>query len=301
MTLDGKPTVLVVDDEEFNRDILHEYLTEAGYAVLSAQDAMGALRLVEAHPELSLVVLDRMMPGMDGIEVLKRLKADPRTVELPVVLQTAATFNDLVVEGIQAGAFYYLTKPYQKSLLLAVVTAAIADHEGRLAMREALARQGQVTRLMDRARFRFRTTDEARDVANFLAAASTTPEPLAFGLNEILLNAVEHGNLGVTYAEKTELVIDGTWTSEIQRRLALDENIRKRVVVEMEATAEDLIFTVRDEGKGFDWSGYLELAPERATDPHGRGIALSGLTSFTSIVYRGCGNEVVCTAPRLAR
>ena len=124
------------------------------------------------------------------------------------------------------------------------------------------------------------------------------PDQVAFGLNELLLNAVEHGNLEITYSQKTELVLAGTWVSEIERRLELVEYRNRQVVVEVETAGDQVVFTIKDEGHGFAWEPYRELAAERAKDPHGRGIALSALMAFSSLTYRGCGNEVVCTAPR---
>ena len=65
-------------------------------------------------------------------------------------------------------------------------------------------------------------------------------------------------------------------------------------MVEFMRNPGELRFTVRDQGKGFDWQQYLEMSPERAFDTHGRGIAMSKLLSFDRLEYRGCGNEVEC-------
>jgi CheY-like chemotaxis protein len=291
----SKHTILIVDDEDFNRDILTEYLEEAGYRVLAAENALRAMYLIAAHREIELVLLDRMMPGMDGIEVLKRMKADPQTREVPVIMQTAAASTSQIIEGIEAGAFYYLTKPYHKSLLLSLTEAARADHRKRLATRAVLEQQIQVMGRLERARFSFRTLDEAWNLAHFLAGPGAYPEPLAFGLNELMVNAVEHGNLEITYEQKGELLLHGCWSDEVERRLGLPEYRHRRAVIEVESTTEGQTFTVRDQGKGFAWQDYLELAPERATHPHGRGIALSTRLSFSSLVYQGVGNVVVCT------
>ena len=145
-------------------------------------------------------------------------------------------------------------------------------------------------------RFTFRSPNEGRDLAATLSQSCAMPEQVAFGLNELLLNAVEHGNLEISYAEKTKLVIAGTWAAEVQRRLELAEYRARRVVVDVDAVGDQVVFTIKDEGPGFAWEGYLELAAERATDPHGRGIALSMLMAFSSVTYQGRGNEVVCTA-----
>ena len=151
---------------------------------------------------------------------------------------------------------------------------------------------------MTRGRFTFRTPDEGRNLVHSLSPACAMPEQVAFGLNELLLNAVEHGNLEITYSQKTALVLAGTWASEIERRLDLVEYRDRQVVVDVEAVGGEVAFTIKDEGHGFAWEPYLELAAARAADPHGRGIALSALMAFSSLTYRGCGNEVVCTAPQ---
>jgi len=111
----------------------------------------------------------------------------------------------------------------------------------------------------------------------------------------LLLNAVEHGNLGITYAEKTKLVLEGRLFEEIERRLAQAENQDKWAYLSFEAGKDALRVRIKDQGNGFDWRPYLEISPERATHPHGRGIATSRLMSFSAVDYVGCGNEVLCT------
>ncbi len=117
---------------------------------------------------------------------------------------------------------------------------------------------------------------------------------MVFGLNELLINAVEHGNLGITYNEKTKLVLGGTWMQEVERRLEAPEYKDKNARLSFKAAKDAIAVIIKDEGGGFDWSRYVELSPDRATDPHGRGIAASRLMSFDSIEYLGTGNEVVC-------
>jgi hypothetical protein len=107
-----------------------------------------------------------------------------------------------------------------------------------------------------------------------------------------MLNAVEHGNLGIGYQEKGQLMLDGALDQEIERRLALPEYAARQVRVDFERTPTGVSYVVRDEGGGFDPTRFLTLEPERATDWHGRGIALARMTSFDHVEYRGCGNEV---------
>lgn len=291
-------TALIVDDEEFNRDILIEFLEEAGYRVIGAANGQQALDQLAAHPETDLIILDRMMPDLDGLEVLKRIKADPQRRDLPVIMQTAAAASQQILEGIRAGAFYYLTKPYQKELLLTIVATACTDLTRMREIQQIVVGQGRILALMDQARFRFRTLEEAKGLAHLVAECCPAPERAVYGLSELMINAVEHGNLGITYAEKSALVRSGAWQQEVVRRLDLPENRGRFAILEFEARVDDLLIVIRDQGAGFDWCDYLEISPRRAGDPNGRGVAMARAISFTSLAYSGSGNRVTCTIAR---
>jgi anti-sigma regulatory factor (Ser/Thr protein kinase) len=113
------------------------------------------------------------------------------------------------------------------------------------------------------------------------------------GISEIFLNAIEHGNLGITYDDKTELLDSGTWAQEVERRLALPENAHKEVVVRVTRTADHLTVLVRDCGPGFDFSKYLHFDETRVFHNHGRGIAI--VSSDLKLEFLGNGNTVRIT------
>jgi anti-sigma regulatory factor (Ser/Thr protein kinase) len=126
-----------------------------------------------------------------------------------------------------------------------------------------------------------------------LAGACPDPERVVIGLTELLLNAIEHGNLGITYDEKTRLNTRESWQAEIKARLALPENRNKCVDFRFERLPTEIRFTIRDEGKGFDWRRFIQIDPRRAFDTHGRGIVMARSFSFSSVDYNELGNEVV--------
>ena len=132
-------------------------------------------------------------------------------------------------------------------------------------------------------------------LADFFAHACPQPDKVILGLRELLINAVEHGNLGISYAEKGSLIDEDLIQQEIARRMALEVNRQKRVEVVFERSPSALVFTITDQGQGFDWERYLDFDPERVFDPNGRGIAMARTTSFDSIEYQGNGNTVVAT------
>jgi serine phosphatase RsbU (regulator of sigma subunit) len=119
-----KARVLVVDDEPFNVDYLQQELEDAGYEVITAEDGQQALRQVaESSPRL--VLLDIMMPRMDGFEVLKLLKSDPQTADIPVIIISAANSLDNVAHGIELGAEDYLPKPFEPVILHARISSCL--------------------------------------------------------------------------------------------------------------------------------------------------------------------------------
>lgn len=287
------PTVLIVDDEPFNVDIIFEYLDEGGYNLESAGDGLEAWTMLEADPgHFDVIVLDRMMPNMDGMEVLRRIKGHPVLKNRPVIMQTALAAREEILEGMQAGAYYYLTKPFDEEMLLSVIATAVED---RLRYKEVIEQSNIADRticLMTEGHFQFKTLDSARDLARVLSNACPEPERVVIGLLELLLNAVEHGNLGITYDEKSRLREGDEWEDEIDRRLADPANKDKSVGVSFRSEAEGVRLVIRDQGDGFDWKSYLDMDPSRVFDSHGRGIAMSRMLSFDRIEYHGCGNEV---------
>ncbi len=293
-----KTKVLAIDDEKFNLDLLHAALKSAGFDVICAEDGeMGLARLKE-FPDIGVIVLDRMMPRMDGMQMMKALKSNALYKHIPVIMQTAASENRQVMEGIQAGVYYYLTKPYNKELLVGIVRRALQDAIAHKELREGLYAQKQMIGLIESAHFRFRTLGEVSILANYVAHCCPHADNIIYGLNELMINAVEHGNLGITYAEKMELVLEDRWHAEVERRLALPENLNKFALLTLETDSKDIIITIKDRGKGFDWTPFMDFDPLRmASDPHGRGIAIAKATSFPNIQFKSHGTEVVCRLP----
>lgn len=287
--------ILVVDDEPLNLEIIGEYLEDPAYVLDLVENASQAWQHLDSRDPYDLAILDRMMPGMNGIELLRKMKADGRFRAIPVIMQTAASAPEEVREGIEAGAYYYLPKPYEPEILTAIVRAALADiREREEAARHASAHV-KAMELIDLALFRFHRIEEVGPLIEVLASLCPSPELAASGLTELLVNAVEHGNLGISYDEKKQLRLADVWEAEVTRRLDLPEYRERCVRVRVQRHFDHLEFTVADEGAGFDWQRFLDLAPDRAGDPNGRGIAMARMLSFSSLEYRGNGNTVVAT------
>ena len=119
-----KQKILVVDDEEDILELLKFNLSREGYQVLCAVSGEQALRLVRSeNPDL--IMLDLMLPGIDGLEVTKRLKNDPDTKNLPIVMLTAKGEEADIVTGLELGADDYITKPFSPRILIARIRAVL--------------------------------------------------------------------------------------------------------------------------------------------------------------------------------
>ena len=136
--------VLIVDDVPDNLAVLHDALDEAGYTVLVATDGASALqRAAQADPDI--VLLDAVMPGMDGFEVARRLKAGPETAHIPIVFMTGLTDTEHVLAAFEAGGVDYVTKPIRPPEVLARMAAHMLAARHARQARNALDAYGHAT------------------------------------------------------------------------------------------------------------------------------------------------------------
>jgi two-component system, sensor histidine kinase and response regulator len=131
-------SVLIVDDVLENIQVVTGHLRGEGYDLLFATDGPSALETLESGG-VDLVLLDLMMPGMDGFEVCRRLKANPRTREVPVIFLTAKTDPESLLQGFAMGGVDYITKPFNPPELLARVRTHLRLRRGELALRSLMA------------------------------------------------------------------------------------------------------------------------------------------------------------------
>lgn len=284
--------ILLVDDEPINLEIMAHTLERRGYTTESVANGGQALIALTTHPEaFDVILLDRMMPEVDGMEVLLKAKRYDKIKHVPVIMQTAAASKQEIMEGIEAGAYYYLTKPYDNETLVRIVDAAVHD-----TWQQQREKHDSLPLLNKGPQYStIRTIEEADALAKQYSPYYPNAVDAQYGVRELLVNAIEHGNLGIGYQLKTELNKQNALRDEIAARLASDEHKHKYVEVTFEATDDKITLTVRDQGDGFDWQKYLNIDPDRATDDHGRGIAISRMRSFDDMEYVYPGNEVTCS------
>ena len=167
-----KPVILVVDDDMNNLTVVRDCLTGFNFTVLVAEDGESAVSRADyAHPDL--VLLDIMMPGIDGYETCRRLKRQESTRDIPVIFMSALAETGHKVQGLEAGAVDYVTKPFQQEELLARV-------EVHLSLRDLTRRLKEANEMLE-ARVESRTIDLAvanRELEDEIAERQTAQEQL---------------------------------------------------------------------------------------------------------------------------
>jgi DNA-binding response OmpR family regulator len=285
--------ILVVDDDWVVSSILERILTKAGYDITLATNGHAALELFASNRTFHTVLLDRQMPGMDGMDVLHHMKRMEHLKDIPVVFQSAMDTEEEILEGLRAGALYYLVKPLDPKLVLQVVAAATNEYASRREFWAEMEGTRSAMGLIHRGVFHYQTMPQCHDLAALLAKACPDPKRSVIGLSELMINALEHGNLGITYDEKSALIETHTWAAEVSRRQLLPENLAKWVEVTLVRSPTRTRFRIQDQGKGFPWEEFQTPTPERLFDTHGRGILLARWEAFDRVEYLGVGNCVV--------
>lgn len=148
MKYTNRQKILIVDDEPLNISIVAEILRDE-YDLLVATNGEKVLQIVSSDPKPDLILLDIMMPGMNGFEVAKVLKKNPDTVNIPIIFLTAKHDNESIVKGFELGAVDFVSKPFQKEELLARLKNTLQIFNLRNALNRALEKSQQYAKTIE--------------------------------------------------------------------------------------------------------------------------------------------------------
>lgn len=292
MQKDEQVTILVVDDEEMIRLLIKRTLSKFfNYNIVCASNGKQALELYEQLKPLC-VFSDIIMPVMDGLTLLEKLKdIDPGA---NVVLLTGYGTEDMVIRALRAGALNYLKKPVKVEELILITKKLVSLHHEE--------QQNKITVVPVREERKLLAIDnniyDVSGVINqLLQCATNICKPTSLtgmktGLYEIIINAIEHGNLDITFEEKSQALEQDKYNDLLQERYNSPEFKDRKVTIEYVMDEEKLCFTIRDEGSGFDWESVTyEDDMESLSRPHGRGILMTRFY-FDEVKFNEKGNEV---------
>lgn len=287
--------VLIVEDDFISRNYLSSLMKFSGYQCLTAKNAAEGLDLyLECKPDA--IVCSMVMPGISGLEFLREIRTnDRRTI---IIMIANRSSERLAIDALRLGANDYIKKPVQDSDILPAIKRAgsriVLDDEpeqpygmvdsGKIVMKfktEFDAPRLIVERLMKEIKPQYFEPDSLINIE--------------LGLMELVTNAIEHGNLNITYQEKLEVTKDNSLVDLYHKRLQDNMLAARKVTVEFAFSQQKCEWTITDEGNGFDPSSIPDpIAKENIENLSGRGIFISKF-AFDNVEYLGKGNCVHVT------
>jgi len=213
---------------------------------------------------------------------------------LPLVLFGPRALHARVSELQTSGPLFRLGPESPRQFIASVIDAAHQSYAERADLMHELDSRGSAIGLIVSGKFRLRTIKEAEHLTTMLALASPDSKLTALLLLELLVNAIEHGNLGIGFEEKGALLEAGTWSETVEARLNDPAYANRVVTVTFEREPGRLRFIIEDEGDGFDWRPFINQDFADFT-LHGRGIALASGMDGAHLSYEGRGNIAVLT------
>ncbi|GAB6071341.1 hypothetical protein JCM30760_24380 [Thiomicrorhabdus hydrogeniphila] len=247
-------------------------------------------------PNFKAFIIDESLLKHDDFESFYNNCIEPVHDTIPMILQINPSGNYSVVkQALESGVYFSINHPYNSNKFKTVLMTAnhsvtqFIDIESRQSSFE------KVRALMQNAVFHVKTVQDARTLSSILAFMTPNQKRVSVGLFELIINAIEHGNLGIGYTEKSNLTMSADLQKEVERRLKSPENLKKYVTVTIKRLKDQMQFTIKDCGSGFDYTNYLDFSENRAMDHHGRGIMIANQLSFDHIEYKENGSKVICT------
>jgi DNA-binding response OmpR family regulator len=284
------PAILVVDDEESLRSLLVHVMENEGFRPFAATDGEQAIKLFREHSPV-VVVSDIRMPRMDGLTMLTEIRKIDRTAA--VILMTGQGNEEILLSALRGGATNFFKKPFNSRELMDEIHRIVG-------FRREAERYGIFSPYLTAETKHFILPPGVSSyypVVNQITLQLPCLVPaeemlnLRIGVEEMITNAIEHGNLGISLEEKSRAMLDGTLAELIGQRTEEAQHAGRRVFITSRLTSALFEVTIRDEGKGFDWRTLPAVVPENLLAFNGRGILLTKIY-FDEVEYNEAGNQV---------
>ncbi|OGK06381.1 MAG: hypothetical protein A2W80_15400 [Candidatus Riflebacteria bacterium GWC2_50_8] len=286
--------VLVVEDDTFSRQYMTSLVRLGDYEVIEARDGAEGLQMFESYAP-DLIFSDISMPVMDGLEMLERIRR--KSHDTIVVMTTAFGNPEFTLKALRLRANDYLVKPVIPKDIIANLKKYAAVLAARSVEREVVGfilERYLKLRLDNRLEMLGIVADRLmQETEGRILPADRMGVRL--GLLEIIINAIEHGNLGITYCDKTQAIENKGYDmlDLVAQRMSQEPYGSRRVQIQFQMNAEMCEWVITDEGEGFDWKSVPDPSdPANLMCMHGRGILLARL-NFDEVLFMGCGNQVI--------
>lgn len=288
--------LLVVDACTDTQARILEQVQGRGFSIVTAPDPVSALATIDTTAP-DVVITDLFLPEGGGLALAQTLRA--RHEPCPVIIMGQDEAPSAVLHALRAGAVDYLPKPVAEEELAHALERA----------RHLLPADLADTPGVRRSEYRLTVDSDPAHIPGIVSwliktTASTLPETrrlhLRSTLHELLYNAVEHGNLEITYQEKQRAISEDRYEALIEQRLAAARFKDRSVVIDVlyDKASKTLRYRIADSGAGFKWRTIVARAQDvcPSEDVNGRGIFLAK-SLFADLTYNDRGNEVTITVP----
>jgi CheY-like chemotaxis protein len=290
-----KTSLLIVDDEEVIRSVLQHRLGQIDrLEIATAKDGRQAVEILDERM-FDVVLTDIRMPGIDGLELLRRIKS--RWPETAVIIMSGYADMSDTIEALRHGAVDFLQKPFELNKVVESVERVLQMKSIDYSRKEALIYLEEERRVFVIPNQLGLCPIVAAEVSKNVADKGITDvsflESVRVALNEMLINAIEHGNLGITYDEKTRVIEEMLdYPSFVRKRAEGDGMDERKVRLDYYLDSEHVRFVITDEGDGFDHDSLPDPTnPENLLSPHGRGILITRIY-MDEVTYNERGNQV---------
>ncbi len=286
--------LLVIDPCRETQARIVRQLEGRGFSVVAASDPATALTTIDlAAPDI--VITDAFLPEAAGLKLVKEIRA--RHELCPVIVMAKDAPEPIIVEALRVGAADYLHKPIVEEELARALQRArdllpgdLAELPGLCLSEYRLTVDSDPTHIPGIISWLIKTTASTLSPIQRLHLRGT--------LQELLFNAIEHGNLEIFYQEKREALTNGHYERLLANRLAQARLRDRRVIIHVlhDKGANNLVYRITDEGKGFKWRSLLTRSHEgcESAGANGRGIFLAR-SFFPCLAYNERGNEATIT------
>ena len=283
--------ILIVEDDRASQTYLNDTIEAEGHEVNTAENGQAGLIVFDQFKP-DLILSDIRMPVMDGLEMLEEIRHQHK--DTIIVMITAYGSEEFAIKSLRLGANNYLKKPVRHSDLLPLIRKYNEIIENRTTGHEI---HGMVVRKEFTMTFDNNLERLPKIVDHLVLETRDLFEEdermgIHLGLTELLMNAVEHGNLGITYDDKSHAMESETLYDLYEERQSDPVLAKRKVTVEFAQNATRCEWMISDEGKGFDWQSLKNpLENVNVLETHGRGIFITRF-QFDELEHIGKGNVV---------
>ncbi|MDR1761172.1 MAG: response regulator [Bacteroidales bacterium] len=287
----AKITVLLAEDDEASRLFLDIVLRKHGFMFYSVNNGLSAWEYIE-HNQPNVVFADITLPQINGWELLKKIKQ--RYPHIIVVMITAYNSEEFAIQALKLGASSYLKKPISQAAVVDLLQTYELMHEEKNKIE-------QVCSYVESYNLSMKINNDIH-IVPFVAKYLISQVEFFFkenellgmllGLNEIIINAIEHGNLKISFTEKTNAIQNNTYETLLEERMNREENKQKKVLINFFHNHNYCEWTIKDSGTGFLHKNYLENSTFNSIDGlHGRVIFITRF-QFDEMDYEENGTKI---------